>query len=45
MANKIDLVENPKEIFGMYENIGYRVIYTSTKNETGLEEMRSQLEK
>ena len=24
VANKIDLVENPKEIFGMYETIGYR---------------------
>jgi ribosome biogenesis GTPase len=46
VANKIDLVENdPKEIFGMYEKIGYRVIYTSTKNETGLEELRSQLQK
>ena len=44
VANKTDLVENPKEIFGMYESIGYRVIYTSTKNETGLEELRTQLQ-
>lgn len=43
VANKIDLVENPAEIFGMYEKIGYRVIYTSTKNETGLQELRAQL--
>jgi ribosome biogenesis GTPase len=45
VANKIDLVENPKDSFGMYESIGYRVIYTSTKNETGLEELRTQLQK
>lgn len=45
VANKIDLVENPKDSFGMYESIGYRVIYTSTKNETGLEELRGQLQK
>jgi ribosome biogenesis GTPase len=44
VANKIDLVENPKDHFGMYESIGYRVIYTSTKNETGLEELRTQLQ-
>lgn len=43
VANKTDLVENPKEIFGLYEQIGYRVIYTSTKNEAGLEELRAQL--
>ena len=43
VANKIDLVENPKDSFGMYESIGYRVIYTSTKSETGLEELRNQL--
>lgn len=45
VANKTDLIENPKSIFGMYESIGYRVIYTSTKNETGLEELRTQLQK
>ena len=45
VANKIDLVENPKDNFGMYEAIGYRVIYTSTKNGTGLEELRTQLQK
>ena len=31
VANKIDLVDDPKEIFGMYAAIGYRVLYTSTK--------------
>ncbi len=45
VANKIDLVEEPKDSFGMYEAIGYRVIYTSTKNQTGLEELRTQLQK
>lgn len=43
VANKTDLVENPSEIFGLYEQIGYRVIYTSTKNEAGLQELRTQL--
>ena len=45
VANKIDLVENPKDSFGMYDDIGYRVIYTSTKNKIGLEELRTQLQK
>jgi ribosome biogenesis GTPase len=44
VANKTDLVEDPKTIFGMYEDIGYRVIYTSTKNNTGLDELRAQLQ-
>ena len=44
VANKIDLVENPKDSFGIYESIGYRVIYTSTKNNIGLEELRTQLQ-
>lgn len=45
VANKIDLVENPQDSFGMYESIGYRVIYTSTKKSIGLEELRTQLKK
>ena len=44
VANKIDLVESPKDIFGMYEDIGYRVIYTSTKNDVGLSELREALQ-
>jgi ribosome biogenesis GTPase / thiamine phosphate phosphatase len=44
VANKIDLVKNAREIFGMYEAIGYRVIYTSTKNGAGLEELKTQLQ-
>lgn len=43
VANKIDLVQEPKEIFGMYETIGYRVIYTSTKTGAGLEELKRVL--
>lgn len=44
VANKIDLVQNAKDIFGLYEEIGYRVIYTSTKTEIGLHELKSQLQ-
>ena len=43
VANKIDLVEDAKDIFGLYESIGYRVIYTSTKNGAGIEELRDTL--
>ena len=43
VANKIDLVEDPREIFGLYESIGYRVIYTSTKTGAGIEELRAIL--
>ncbi|MBI3153692.1 MAG: ribosome small subunit-dependent GTPase A [Chloroflexi bacterium] len=49
VANKIDLVDNAssplsaKDIFGLYEAIGYRVIYTSAKAETGLHELRGAL--
>ncbi len=44
IANKIDLVENAKEIFGLYESIGYRVIYASTKTGAGLDELKTQLQ-
>lgn len=44
VANKIDLVENAKELFGMYQAIGYRVIYTSTKTRAGLSELKLQLQ-
>jgi ribosome biogenesis GTPase len=43
LANKTDLVDDAKEIFSMYENIGYRVIYTSTQTGEGLDELRSAL--
>lgn len=44
IANKIDLVENAKELFSLYESIGYRVIYTSTKTGAGVDEMKIQLQ-
>jgi ribosome biogenesis GTPase / thiamine phosphate phosphatase len=43
IANKIDLVDDPKEIFGMYETIGYRVLYTSTKTAAGIEDLKATL--
>jgi ribosome biogenesis GTPase len=43
VANKIDLVDDPKEIFGVYEAIGYRVLYTSTKLGAGIDELKSIL--
>lgn len=43
VANKIDLVENPKQIFGLYERVRYRVLYTSTKTGAGVEDLRSLL--
>jgi ribosome biogenesis GTPase len=43
VANKVDLVDDPKELFGLYETIGYRVLYTSTKTGAGIEELHSIL--
>lgn len=43
VANKVDLVDDPRAIFGLYEEIGYRVLYTSTKQETGIDELSSIL--
>ena len=43
VANKTDLVEDAKQIFGLYEAIGYRVIYTSIKNGAGVEELHDAL--
>lgn len=45
VANKIDLVENAKELFSIYESIGYRVIYTSTKTNAGVDELHDTLKK
>jgi ribosome biogenesis GTPase len=45
VANKTDLVEDSKEIFGLYETIGYRVIYTSVKDNKGVDELRNALVK
>ena len=43
VANKADLVENAREIFGLYEPLGYRVIYTSTKTGMGVDELHNTL--
>ena len=43
VANKTDLVEDAKSIFGLYETIGYRVIYTSAKSGDGLNELKRAL--
>jgi ribosome biogenesis GTPase len=43
VANKIDLVDEPKKIFGMYEAIGYRVIYASAQTAAGVDELRAAL--
>jgi ribosome biogenesis GTPase len=43
IANKIDLIADPKKLFGLYDEIGYRVLYTSTKWNVGLEELKTIL--
>ncbi len=43
VANKIDLVDDPRRIFGLYEEIGYPVLYTSVESGAGLEELRAVL--
>jgi ribosome biogenesis GTPase len=45
VANKTDLVENASKTFDLYEKIGYRVIYTSVKENRGIEELRTALVK
>jgi len=48
VANKTDLMDasstlSAKEIFGYYEPLGYRVIYTSTKSGAGIDELHAAL--
>lgn len=43
LANKIDLVHDAKNIFGLYEQIGYRVVYTSAENGDGVDELKRVL--
>jgi len=45
VANKVDLVgqENAESIFGMYEELGYPVIYTSAKTGQGVEDLHDML--
>ncbi len=43
VANKIDLAEDAKNIFRLYEPLGYRVIYTSIKTGAGVDELHDTL--
>jgi ribosome biogenesis GTPase len=45
VANKVDLVnqEKAESIFGMYEGLGYPIIYTSAKIGQGVEDLRAML--
>lgn len=43
VANKIDLVEDPQNLFRVYESLGYRVLYTSTKLNAGIDELKNTL--
>lgn len=45
-ANKIDLVEEAgeaRDLFGIYERIGYKVLYTSVRSGDGIERLRECL--
>jgi len=46
VANKVDLVgpDTARELFGLYEPLGYQVIYTSVKQNLGLHELRQALQ-
>jgi ribosome biogenesis GTPase / thiamine phosphate phosphatase len=45
VANKVDLAgeDAARELFGMYERIGYPVLYTAAKEGTGIERLKEQL--
>jgi ribosome biogenesis GTPase len=45
VANKVDLVgpEAARERFGIYERIGYPVLYTSPKQDVGLDELQGRI--
>ncbi len=45
VANKVDLIglEKARAIFGLYEGIGYRVLYTSVVDNLGLDTLRDLL--
>lgn len=45
VANKTDLIEDAKEIFGLYAEIGYRIIYASANMRQGVDELREALVK
>lgn len=45
VSNKVDLsgAEEAREMFGVYQEIGYDVLYTSAKRGEGIEELRAHL--
>ncbi len=43
VANKIDLVDDARYIFGLYERLGYPVVYVSAKRGDGLDELKKIL--
>lgn len=45
VANKVDLtgIDAARETFGLYEEIGYSVVYTSVKGETGIDELEARV--
>ena len=45
VANKIDLIgaERARELFAIYEQIGYPVLYTSPKTGAGIDDLRARL--
>jgi ribosome biogenesis GTPase len=45
VANKIDLVEESRaeQIFGLYERLGYPVVYTSAKEQVGIQKLNNRL--
>jgi ribosome biogenesis GTPase len=45
VVNKVDLtsLQDAQAIFGHYETLGYPIIYTSVKQEVGLDALRAQL--
>ena len=43
VANKTDLVADAKKFFGLYEPLGYHVIYASTKTGMGIDELHDTL--
>jgi ribosome biogenesis GTPase len=45
VANKVELVgeEAARRVFGPYEKIGYRVLYTSTKANIGIDALRAEI--
>lgn len=43
VANKIDLIQEPEAIFGLYARLGYPVIYTSAKNSEGTDKLKTWL--